>query len=182
MIGSVLAGLGALALMGNPPRKRRRKAKRRNPATRRELSLGGVERHGEHVSITREHGAYIIRRHPSVGHKVESARTLTQARKIARELRRSAKSNPAKRRGKRRNPATAEGFDSRGTRYKLRKNLETREWMLVAYVNGKRHEGRTLYFPYDSVTSSAEARKDAENSLAQIVGAKANPRRRRKKS
>lgn len=31
MIGTVIAGLGALALMGNPPRRKRRTAKRRNP-------------------------------------------------------------------------------------------------------------------------------------------------------
>jgi hypothetical protein len=83
-----------------------------------------------------------------------------------------AMNNPRRRRrSKRSNPAMPEGFDERGTRYKLKKNTETREWMLVAYVNGKRHEERTLYF---------EDREDAENTLKHIVSqgnTKQNPRR-----
>jgi hypothetical protein len=77
---------------------------------------------------------------------------------------------------KRSNPAMPEGVDSRGTRYKLKKDTEWRQWALVAYVNGKRHEDRTLYFPYGSDTTSAEARQDAENSLKHLLGMRSNPR------
>lgn len=55
----------------------------------RELVLGGVERHGEFVSMTHEHGVFMIRRHPAhpAGHKVSASKTLRYARTLASGLR-----------------------------------------------------------------------------------------------
>ncbi len=84
-----------------------------------------------------------------------------------------ALNNPRRRRrSKRRNPIMPGGIAADGTRYKLKKNLETKEWMVVAYVNGKRHEGRTYY---------TDDRKDAEGTLNLLLNQKFNPRRRRSK-
>ena len=54
-----------------------------------ELKLGGVERNGEHVSLTYENEAFIIRRSPHhpAGHAIRSARTLRRARLLASTLR-----------------------------------------------------------------------------------------------
>jgi hypothetical protein len=88
----LLAGLGALAgCMSNPGR---RKARRKNPISHHEFTLGGVERHGESVSISKENGVYHVRRHPSVGWFNQAYRTLTEARRQAKKL----KSNPRARR------------------------------------------------------------------------------------
>lgn len=73
---------------------------------------------------------------------------------------------------KRSNPVMPGGVDYRGTRYKLRRKAETKEWLLAAYVNGKYNEDRTLYF---------DDRDDAESTLKHILsqtgpGPKDNPR------
>jgi hypothetical protein len=87
-----------------------------------------------------------------------------------------ALNNPRRRRrSKRRNPIMPGGVLADGTRLKLKKNSETREWMIVAYVNGKRHEGKTGYF---------DDREDAENTLKYMLShdnTGMNPRRRRSK-
>ncbi len=87
-----------------------------------------------------------------------------------------ALNNPRRRRrSKRRNPIMPGGVLADGTRLKLKKNLETREWMIVAYVNGKRHEGKTGYF---------DDREDAENTLKYMLShdnTGTNPRRRSKR-
>lgn len=48
---------------------------------------GAIER-SRGVSIVWEHCAYIVRRHPDYGHKVEAARTLKDARKLVAAMRR----------------------------------------------------------------------------------------------
>lgn len=67
-------------------------AQRKNPrSTRAELGMGGVERHGPHVSVTHQYGAYVVKRHPGhpAGHKIASAGTLTQARALAARMSRA---------------------------------------------------------------------------------------------
>lgn len=56
---------------------------------RHAFACGSIERIGDHVSVTMEHGAYIIRRHPEhgAGWLVRSCRTLTEARRMARAMR-----------------------------------------------------------------------------------------------
>jgi hypothetical protein len=58
--------------------------------TRYAFACGSVERVGEYVSITMEHGAYIIRRHPShgAGWLVRSCRTVKEARRLAAAMNR----------------------------------------------------------------------------------------------
>src|SRR5882757_10416251 len=43
------------------------------------------------------------------------------------------------------NPKGLIGVDSSGIRWSVKKNAETKEWMVVAYVNGKRDEDKTYY-------------------------------------
>ena len=47
--------------------------------------IGGVERRGKTVTVARENGAYMVRRHPddAAGWLVRSCRTLTEARRMA---------------------------------------------------------------------------------------------------
>ncbi len=78
-------------------------------------------------------------------------------------------------RSARSNPKGLIGTAADGTRYSMKKNSDTREWMLVAYVNGKRHEGRTLYFDVDS-----DGKQDAINTFHHLMAQRFNPRRRRR--
>lgn len=55
-----------------------------------EFRCGAVERFGG-VSLSWEHCAYIVRRHPNYGHKVDGSRLLRTARKIAAQMRQEAK-------------------------------------------------------------------------------------------
>ncbi len=70
------------------------------------------------------------------------------------------------------NPKGLIGTAVDGTRYSMKKNSDTKEWMLVAYVNGKRHEGRTLYF---------EDKQDATNTFYFLMqqGRMMNPCRKK---
>ena len=58
--------------------------------TAQDLKNGGVERHGEHVTITYEHCAYIIKRSPwhKAGHAIRSINSLWGARVLATVLKR----------------------------------------------------------------------------------------------
>jgi hypothetical protein len=60
-------------------------------------AAGDIERYGTHVTVSKEHGAFIVRRHPAhpAGYAVESYRTSTQARIAAKMLARQRK-NPAR--------------------------------------------------------------------------------------
>lgn len=54
-----------------------------------EFRCGAIEHIGC-VSIVWEHCAYIVRRHPDYGHKVDGSPRLKEARKIAAAVRREA--------------------------------------------------------------------------------------------
>lgn len=69
------------------------------------------------------------------------------------------------------NPKGLIGVAADGTRYSVKKNADTREWMVVAYVNGKRHEGRTYY---------AGDKQDAIDTFNYLMQQRFNPRRRRR--
>jgi len=55
------------------------------------------------------------------------------------------------------NPKTLSGIASDGTKYVVKKDRDWNEWQVIAYVGGKRHEGRT-YFACDG---GAQGKEDA---------------------
>jgi len=73
---------------GRKPRPKAKVHRKRNPKAA-EFGMGGVQHYGDHVTLTREHGAYLVKRHPAhpAGHKIEGRRTLTAARALARKMR-----------------------------------------------------------------------------------------------
>lgn len=189
MLLPVLAGLGALSLMSNPRRRRRRAKAQRNPRGRALSDVTpytgpALPRFMQNATPAQREAVIkwyttlplsnLRRRQDVTYQQIEMAykqrldRELSHMQMVSKLLAEAVdrKSFPSK---KRSNPAMPGGVDARGTRYKLKRKAETREWVLVAYVNGKRHEGRTLYF---------DDRKDAEDTLRHITGTQTNPKQR----
>ncbi len=70
------------------------------------------------------------------------------------------------------NPKGLIGVDFEGIRWSVKRNADTREWMVVAYVNGKRNEDKTYY---------TDDYEDAVNTFRHLMdtreGRVTNPRR-----